>query len=149
LKDRSLEEVTEESVIKQIAPRIGLSMKSLRTLSIEQQWDQVLQVTQDIAGTAGNSASAEEINRLAVSCKAHLMAIGRYQPERIDLDFVMINAARPWRLTDPRWSKLARKFKQKSTPGSHYSMLTIPDVTTLARTIESILEDIQIGGSIR
>jgi thioesterase domain-containing protein/acyl carrier protein len=140
LADRSLEEVTEESVIKQIAPRVGLSIKNLRRLTIEQQWEHVLEASQQYTGSKHSDGNADEIRRLAEMCKSHLIAIGRYQPKRIEKKIFMLQAARPWRLADPRWRLLCTGFASETVAGSHYSMLASPDVQQVCRAIEKILE---------
>ncbi len=149
LRDPALEEITEESILKQIAPRVGLSLKDLRKMPIEQQWDQVLKASQELMGDSGADTGVEEIRRLAVMCKAHLLALGRYKNQPIDLDVYMFQAAKPWRLSDPRWKGLCTKFTCKTVPGTHYSMLAQPDVAKVASAIADTLRNIAscTGGS--
>ncbi len=139
LKDRSLEEITEESIIKQIAPRLGIQMRELKSMPLEQQWNWILQQSQALDGDKSDDGGAAEIRKLATVCKSHLRAIATYQSEFYPGNIVMLKAARPWRLLDSRWKRLCENLVAKTVPGSHYSMLAKPDVVELSALIERIL----------
>ena len=139
LKDRSLEEVTEESVIKQIAPRLGLSLPRLKKQTIQEQWDMILEASQLAGGSPTGESGAAEIHRLAIVCKAHLQAIASYEVRAYPGELILLQAARPYRWIDRRWKGLCKKFTGYKVAGSHYSMLAKPDVQLLAEKLEELL----------
>jgi thioesterase domain-containing protein len=139
LSDPSLQEITEESILKLIAPKVGIALRDIRHLPIDRQWDNVLQASQEMLGVDPSDTGVEEIRALAKMCKAHLLAIGNYVPQSVDLEAIMLKASKPWRVSDPRWRTLTKGFRSITVHGTHYSMLAQPDVEEVARKIETLL----------
>jgi thioesterase domain-containing protein len=139
LKDRSLQAVTEESVLRQIAPRLGIPLRALRRLPIEAQWDTILRTSQELIRSPQGDNGEEEIRRLATVCKAHLQAMAENKLNYFPGQIILLQAARPWRRIDPRWRSLCDAFTSQTVAGSHYSMMAPPDVAQLAAAIDRAL----------
>jgi amino acid adenylation domain-containing protein len=139
LKDRSLQAVTEESVLRQIAPRLGIPLRALRRLPIEAQWDTILRTSQELIRSPQGDNGEEEIRRLATVCKAHLQAMAENKLNYFPGQIILLQAARPWRRIDPRWRSLCDAFTSQTVAGSHYSMMAPPDVAQLAAAIDHAL----------
>jgi thioesterase domain-containing protein/acyl carrier protein len=135
LADYDKLDLDERSVIRWIAPHLGLSVAELKKLPMDQQWEQIAQ-TANLAQGIG----VAEIRRLAAVCKAHLAAAASYRPQPYSGRAVLFRAGNAWGVQDRRWRSLCPELRMETVPGDHYSILRRPDVDVLAERLGRCLD---------
>ncbi len=131
--ERALQDVTDESIMRQIAPRIGVSLDSLKRLALSEQWNVVQEQVQR------SGIDSQELELLARVCQAHLAALAGYAPRSFEGQAFLLRAGRPVGRLDRRWQQLCPNLRVERVQGSHYSMLAQPDVVPLAKRLSEIL----------
>ncbi len=130
-------DLDDQSVIRWIAPHLELSVKELKKLPLEQQWQRIAEQ----ADLAAEGIGVAEIRRLAAVCKAHVAAAVRYQPQPYRGRAVLFQADLGGSGLDRRWKSLCPRLRVETVPGNHYSMLRKPDVDVLAQRLEGYLRE--------
>lgn len=137
-------DLDERSVIRWIAPHIGLSVADLKKLPVDAQWEQIAE-----KANLAQGIGVAEIRRLAAVCKAHLAAAARYSPRPYAGRAVLFRAGNAWGSVDHRWRSLCPRLQTEAVPGDHYSMLRRPNVDALAERLGRHLDardDLPAGG---
>jgi thioesterase domain-containing protein/acyl carrier protein len=130
-------DLDDHSVIRWIAPHLGLSVAELKKLPIDRQWEQIAQ-----AANLAQGIGVAEIRRLAAVCKAHLAAAASYRPRSYGGRAVLFRAGNAWGVQDRRWRSLCPQFQMETVPGDHYSILRRPDVDVLAGRLGRYLDSV-------
>jgi thioesterase domain-containing protein len=134
LADYEALDVDDESVLRWIAPQLGLSAGDLKKLPWERQWEEIARQAKLAQGIG-----VAEIRRLAGACKAHLVAAARYRPEPYSGRVVLFRTGGLLRRLDRRWQSLCPRLEVETVPGNHYSMLRKPHVDVLAERLGEYL----------
>jgi amino acid adenylation domain-containing protein len=129
-------ELTDQSVIRWIAPHLNLSVKELKKLPLERQWQRIAE-----QANLAEGVGVVEIRRLAAVCRAHLAAAARYQPRPYLGRAVLFQADAGRNAIDRRWKSLCPRLRTERVPGNHYSMLRKPHVDTLAERLGRYIEE--------
>lgn len=124
-------DLDDRSVIRWIAPHLGLSLADLKRLPVEQQWELIAQ-----RANVAQGIGVAEIRRLAAVCRAHLAAAGRYRPRPYGGRVVLFRAGRVSGMFDGQWRALCPDLEVERIPGDHYSILRQPDVAALAERLD-------------
>lgn len=128
-------DVDERSVIRWIAPHLGLALADLKRLPLDQQWERIAE-----KANLAQGIGVAEIRRLAAVCRAHLAAAARYRPSPYAGRAVLFRAGRASGVLDGRWRSLCPALEIERIPGDHYSILRPPDVNTLAKQLDRRLQ---------
>ena len=136
LADYEKLELTEQSAIRWIAPHLNLSVKELKKLPLEQQWQRIAE-----QANMADGVGVAEIRRLAQVCTAHLEAATRYRPKPYQGRVVLFQADAGRGRLDRRWKSLCPRLRVETVPGNHYSMLRKPQVDVLADRLGHYLAD--------
>jgi phthiocerol/phenolphthiocerol synthesis type-I polyketide synthase D len=129
-------DLTDQSVLKWIAPQLNLALDELKKLSIEQQWERIAE-----QANLADGIGVAEIRRLAAVCRAHLAAASRYRPLAYNGRAVLFQANMGRGGLDRRWKSLCPRLEVERVPGNHYSMLRKPDVDVLAQRLARYLKE--------
>jgi thioesterase domain-containing protein len=136
-------DLDDQSVIKWIAPQLGISPRELKKLPLERQWERIAE-----QANLAEGVGVAEIRRLANVCKAHLAAAAHYRPQPYQGNAVLFQAGNRRGGLDRRWKSLCPRLCVEPVPGNHYSMLRKPDVDVLAERLGRYLtEDGEAGQS--
>jgi len=128
-------DLTDESVLRWIAPHLGLSASDLKTLPLERQWEEIAQ-----RANLAQGIGVAEIRRLADVCKAHLAAAARYRPQPYPGRVVLFRAGGLRGRLDRRWQSVCPRLQVETVPGNHYSMLRKPHIDVLAERLGGYLD---------
>jgi len=128
-------ELDERSVLRWIAPHLGLALADLKGLPLDQQWERIAE-----KANLAQGIGVAEIRRLAAVCRAHLAAAARYRPRPYGGRVVLFRAGRASGALDGRWRSLCPALEIERIPGDHYSILRPPDVNALAERLDRRLQ---------
>ena len=123
--------VDDNAVLRWLAPRLQLDPREMQGLPLDRQWDLIAKRAEGAIGLG-----AEEIRNLAEVCRVQIAAATAYRPEPYDGEVILYRAQRQRGGLDPRWHTLFPKLKVEQVTGSHYTMLQLPHVTTLADSLD-------------
>jgi thioesterase domain-containing protein len=135
LKDFQEQDLDEQSVLRRIAPQLNVPVAELKGLPLAQQWERIAELANQASGIG-----IVEIRRLAAACKAHLLALSRYEPRPYAGRSVLFSAQGGRSGRDRRWKTLCAKLDIEPVPGDHYSMLREPHVQALAERLDRRLQ---------
>lgn len=124
----------ESSVLRWIAPHLGLELADLKRLSLDEQWERIAE-----EANVAQGIGVAEIRRLAAVCRTQLAAASRYRPKPYAGRVVLFRAGRASGVWDGRWRSLCPALEIEHVPGDHYSILRRPDVETLAERLDRYL----------
>jgi thioesterase domain-containing protein len=123
--------VDDNAVLRWLAPRLQLDPREMQGLPLDRQWDLIAKRAEGAIGLG-----AEEIRNLAEVCRVQIAAATAYRPEPYDGEVILYRAQRQRGGLDPRWHTLFPKLRVEQVTGSHYTMLQLPHVTTLAESLD-------------
>ncbi|MFM2002337.1 MAG: hypothetical protein RI963_1763 [Planctomycetota bacterium] len=123
--------VDDNAVLRWLAPRLQLDPREMQGLPLDRQWDLIAKRAEGAIGLG-----AEEIRNLAEVCRVQIAAATAYRPEPYDGEVILYRAQRQRGGLDPRWHTLFPKLRVEQVTGSHYTMLQLPHVTTLADSLD-------------
>jgi thioester reductase-like protein len=132
LSDLPAQDFDEPSVLRRIASQLNVPLGELKNLPLQQQWDRIA----ELADRAGGIGIAE-IRRLAATCKAHLLALSRYEPQPYPGRCVLF----PVGGQDRRWQAICPNLCIEPMPGDHFSILRAPHVQLLAERLDRFLQE--------
>jgi thioesterase domain-containing protein len=132
--DPNVTEVDDHSVLKWIAPHLGLSLDELRKAPLDQRWQRIAEQAKSAKGIG-----IHEIRRLAEVCRAQLAAAARYEPQPYHGDAVLLHARNGNAEQDPRWKTMCPQLRIEPVPGDHFSMLREGNVEILAERLKTHL----------
>lgn len=132
--DRLAKDLSDESVLRWIAPHLGVAVEELKSLPLAEQW----QLIADRARIS-DAFGVDQIRRLAEVCRAQIQALAEYQFPVFEGRAVLLRAAKFWQVSEPGWSNVAPHLTIERVPGDHYSMLREPHVATLGERLQHYL----------
>jgi thioesterase domain-containing protein len=133
-------DLDDQSVLRWIAPHLGIPAAELKKLPLDQQWERIA-----AEANLANGIGAAEIRRLAAVCKAHLAAAARYRPQPYPGRVVLFRAGNSRGRLDRFLRKLCPRLQVEGVPGNHYSILRKPEVDVLAERLGRCLHEISHG----
>jgi thioesterase domain-containing protein/acyl carrier protein len=139
--NRILDQIGDGAVMRSIAPRLNISMRDVKRLPPDRQWDYIAQRAKSSHGMA-----ADAIRRLAETCKAHLTACSKHAARPYSGPAVLLHASEPRRRKDQPWDPICPHLQVEQVPGNHFTMLQTPHVETLAERLGQYLADALPGG---
>ncbi len=135
LQDFQEQDFDEQSLLQRIAGQLHVPLTALADLPLQQQWERIAELAKNASGIG-----IAEIRRLAATCKAHLLALSRYEPSPYSGRCVLFPAQSGRAGPDQRWKTLCPKLCIEPVPGDHFSILREPHVQVLAERIDRYLQ---------
>ncbi|MFJ3096861.1 amino acid adenylation domain-containing protein [Streptomyces hydrogenans] len=122
------------------APAPGYDEAALRGLTPDRQDEALLDLLEG-AGLVPAGIREDLRDRIRVF-EANTRALLRHRPGPVDGRLVLLSASRqPRRLATRPWRLLARGgFELHTVPGDHHSMMRQPHLTTLAESLQGVLD---------
>ena len=136
VKEFQDQDMGEQSVLRRIALQLDVPITVLQGLPLDEQWERIAKLAEQASGIG-----VPEIRRLAATCKAHVLAMSRYELRPYAGPCVLLPAAKGRSGRDLRWPTVCPKLCIEPVPGDHFSMLREPHVEVLVERLGRYLHE--------